>query len=61
MRFDFDHIGKEKNGGLSNILQGNNWERIKKELDLCEVVCANCHRTRTKERFKGIKQVKLGT
>ena len=43
----FDHIGTEKNISIS---QCHNIEKIKKEIELCELVCANCHSIRTENR-----------
>ena len=49
--FDFDHLpGTEKLGGVGEFLQAASDERLQKELAKCELVCANCHRTRTVER-----------
>lgn len=42
--YDFHHINikeKEKDPGT---LMSSKWETIKKELDKCVLLCANCHR-----------------
>jgi len=42
---DFHHCDpKQKDFGLSARGLTRSWERIKKELDKCVLVCANCHR-----------------
>jgi len=42
---DFHHIDeKSKSFGLSQRGLTRSWERTKKELDKCVLVCANCHR-----------------
>lgn len=51
---DLDHKtgkGKVKEVGY---MTSRNWslEKIKKEVEKCEVVCANCHRIRTFEKYK---------
>lgn len=47
---EFDHIG-EKLGDVSTLANGGrSWERIKAEIEKCEVRCANCHRKKTTER-----------
>ena len=47
---DFDHLPKfKKEFTISNSFWRSR-EKIKKEIDKCEVVCANCHRIRTHER-----------
>jgi hypothetical protein len=46
---DFDHVrGKKKfiMGRCGNL----KWKRVLKEIAKCDVVCANCHRTRTYKR-----------
>ena len=44
---DFDHKGK-KNFNISvSASQCRSLSSIQKEIDKCEVVCANCHRMRT--------------
>lgn len=46
----FDHLpGFEKQDNMANLLKGN-YEKALVELAKCELVCANCHATRTKER-----------
>lgn len=49
---DLDHLpGHEKLANISRLVgEGASWERLKAELEKCEVVCANCHRERTHSR-----------
>jgi hypothetical protein len=46
---EFDHVD---NGKSANISQMRNYsvDKIAAEIALCEVVCCNCHRVRTKSR-----------
>lgn len=46
---DFDHVWGEKSFSLS---QGWNstWDSVREEIDKCQLVCACCHRIRTKNR-----------
>ena len=47
---EFDHL-RDKFKNVSKLLQSSYpWETILKEIDKCEVVCANCHRIRTMQR-----------
>jgi hypothetical protein len=45
---DFDHLG-DKFKNLARLMSYS-LERIKEELAKCELVCANCHRIRTRKR-----------
>ena len=49
---EFDHIADDKTCNISDMVhkQGT-LKRLKKEVDKCELVCANCHRMRTYSRF----------
>ena len=47
---DFDHLRDKKFNIASAPRKGYSWERILIEINKCEVVCANCHRVRTKIR-----------
>lgn len=51
--FDFDHVEGEKTANISLLLSTASWGKIAVELLKCELVCSNCHRMRTKERFVG--------
>lgn len=45
---EFDHCkGDAKVGTIANMVNDYTLEDIKKEVEKCEVVCANCHRHRT--------------
>jgi hypothetical protein len=45
---DFNHLDPSKKlKNLSAMQRGNSWETIKRELDKCELLCANCHREHT--------------
>lgn len=47
---EFDHIAGNKEGDVGRMLCSNvGWTRIKKEIEKCEIVCANCHRMRTQD------------
>src|SRR5882672_11480245 len=47
---EFDHVG-EKVADISVYAGGGRtWERVKAEIEKCEVRCANCHRRKTRER-----------
>ena len=45
---EFDHL-KDKMIGIAQ-MRSHSLERIKEEIDKCEVVCANCHNIRTSQR-----------
>jgi hypothetical protein len=47
----FDHISDDKKDSVSNLIRTDYaWSTIMKEIDKCEVVCANCHAIRTRNR-----------
>lgn len=50
---DFDHITGTKMANVGQLLYCSP-SRIQKELVHCELVCANCHRTRTVRRRKEV-------
>lgn len=46
--FEFDHVNGDKVSNVSTLLGcGFSWDKIKAEIDKCEIVCANCHRIRS--------------
>lgn len=48
---DFDHRDPTtKVGGVREIAAGGSMNNMLKEIDKCDVVCANCHRQRTHDR-----------
>lgn len=57
---DFDHKNpKEKFKNISDMRRSAySLEKIKEEIDKCEVVCANCHRIRTSTQFNFYKNMK---
>lgn len=49
--FDFDHLpGHEKSKGVASFSVSGSLEDLRAEIAKCEVVCANCHRIRTRRR-----------
>lgn len=47
----FDHVGDDKKGNVSNLIRSDySWKTILKEIDKCEVRCANCHAVVTARR-----------
>ena len=54
--FEFDHVHGKKFKHVSIMVsQGYSIEVIQKEIDKCEIVCANCHRIRTLERISSYR------
>lgn len=50
---DFDHVRGKKYKGISQMVhRGNSLDKIKKEIEKCEVRCANCHRRKTAKELK---------
>ncbi len=48
---DFDHVRGEKVNNVGTMVtHGWSWEKIATEIEKCELVCANCHRIRTRKR-----------
>ena len=47
--FDFDHV-EDKTENVATLINKKGWDVLVEELDKCELVCSNCHRTRTKLR-----------
>ncbi|MDD5147313.1 MAG: hypothetical protein PHV63_02045 [Candidatus Daviesbacteria bacterium] len=57
---DFDHRdGELKVGSISFLAIHNtsNFEKIKNEMEKCDLVCANCHRQRTHVRLSKTAEV----
>lgn len=51
----FDHISGKKSFTISLEAQKGTIENIKKEIEKCEVRCANCHLRKTAKDFKWYK------
>lgn len=47
---DFDHLPEHDKTANMSVMYQFPLAKIKEEIAKCEVVCANCHRLRTKER-----------
>lgn len=49
---DFNHINpKEKSGEVGKIIAKRSWDIAVRELDKCELLCANCHREITSQSY----------
>ena len=53
---EFDHLG-DKLFTIGQVLTYRSWSDILAEMEKCEVVCANCHRRRTKKRQGAMRVV----
>ena len=54
---DFDHRpGEAKIGDVAVMVRNGSWDRLVLEIAKCDVVCANCHRLRTKNRRSGLEE-----
>jgi hypothetical protein len=51
---DFDHLRDKKTNIANLVKESYSLARLNKEIEKCEVVCANCHRLRTKNRRNGV-------
>lgn len=51
---DFDHAGSDKVANVSALIDNASLAAVLAEIEKCDVVCANCHRIRTRnERRAG--------
>lgn len=56
---EFDHVKKGKTGNISYMLGRLrcSWPTVVKEIEKCEVRCANCHRIKTFKQFGWTKSL----
>lgn len=47
---EFDHVQGAKDGNIADQLSSWSLARLLREIEKCEVCCANCHRRRTAKR-----------
>lgn len=48
---EFDHTGNDKEHDVARLVhRGSSLKQLQKEIEKCELVCANCHRVRTVRR-----------
>jgi hypothetical protein len=58
---EFDHVIGEKKHNIAYLVRsGRNWRSITKEIQKCEVRCANCHRRATARRDGNWKKLIWG-
>lgn len=58
---DFDHRDRsEKRDMISRIALGGSWPRVLREIEKCDVRCANCHRLRTAGQLRWRKDPARG-
>lgn len=55
---EFDHTRGVKKYNITGMAGGYKRETIQKEIDKCDVVCANCHNIRTHRRRNKQKRLK---
>lgn len=53
---EFDHREPtEKSNEISRLVRYSKWETLLKEIEKCDIVCANCHKIRTLTRMDSRK------
>ena len=56
----FDHVNGEKEASVYTLARSYTWSKVLKEIEKCEVRCANCHTKRHRnEKIKKIKSEKF--
>jgi hypothetical protein len=59
---DFDHrLRTEKRDAVSRLALSGSWGAVVREIQKCDVRCANCHRRRTAEQLRWRKDPQRGT
>jgi transposase len=49
---EFDHLPEfQKLDSPTNIMHNYSWEKAMEEISKCDIVCANCHKIRTWQRY----------
>lgn len=57
---EFDHVRGEKFSDITRMISSNySLDKIKEEIEKCEIVCANCHKIRTSTRGNHWRVVRL--
>lgn len=53
------HHSKERRANRMTVaaLFSGSWSRLQKELDKCELLCANCHKIKTLQQEKHIREI----
>lgn len=51
---EFDHL-RDKKYTISNMVHSYSWSSILKEIEKCQVLCANCHKRKTAKDFDWYK------
>jgi len=55
---EFDHRDREqKDAHVSSFLKARKLDKVKSEIEKCDVRCANCHRKKTAKQFQWFKLV----
>jgi len=53
---EFDHRNREdKKECIAQLLTRNSWELVMREINKCDIRCANCHRIKTSIQFNWFK------